>query len=550
MELLKLREISGQNRERLYRGICMLGSVLIFFLVVLYKLDYSSLWGDEAVEYWFSKVASGPIHGVSYDANMYERINFTYQPPFYNMFMHIWLMFGHSEWWMRFFSVICGTIGVVGIFKAVEKVANYWVAAVMVIFTAFNKLYFYYCQEAAEYCLLLCFSCWSVYFFVSYLIDSKKVYEKEGAFLGSYESTRKRNLILMMLFGVFALYSQYGGAFPLLAMCLCCFLFYIHNRREIFRQLLWYIGSFVFTVIPLVWFFMLIQIRHQQHSNMVSHMVFNGNPIFDFVYDFLIVFKTSLMYNVPDIYILLLLGLCVLAILVVLIRGSRQGRCIVVSNLFIWIFYYIVVKCGLYANGGFGYRYELCFTPLWTVCFTALFVEAFRLVRDKFLSLEKVGESDKKRIVTAASLIMVFLVLGTAIPSWRIISQGVTKSRIRELTACWLEQDFEAAVTIVDRPLYAGFAYYLRLRDDFVPAMEENVLYATIDIGILGLGQHDYSGYYDARLGQKKPQTIYLMACDGYNGWNETLLEKGYEQVETVLTYGEQEALLRYELVE
>ena len=65
-----------------------LGSVFtLFILITIYKLTNASLWYDEAIEYWYSKVLIGVLPYDSSMVNMYQRIISTYQPPLYNVIM-------------------------------------------------------------------------------------------------------------------------------------------------------------------------------------------------------------------------------------------------------------------------------------------------------------------------------------------------------------------------------------------------------------------------------------------------------------------------------
>ena len=117
----------------------MVGAAFAFFvLITCYKLTNAPLWFDETIEFWYSKIMFGKLPFVgdglnaSTDINMYQRILSTYQPPLYNVIMHFWLKIGTSEWWFRFFGVVMGLIGNIGIYKAVKRISNAYLAAVSV----------------------------------------------------------------------------------------------------------------------------------------------------------------------------------------------------------------------------------------------------------------------------------------------------------------------------------------------------------------------------------------------------------------------------------
>lgn len=96
---------------------CLAAVLLVFLLMSLYKLTDAPLWYDEVVEFYYSKYLSGPIQGVSIYNSLYERLQFnSFQPPLYNLIMHVWLLFSESEWWFRFSGVVFGFIGMLGLY--------------------------------------------------------------------------------------------------------------------------------------------------------------------------------------------------------------------------------------------------------------------------------------------------------------------------------------------------------------------------------------------------------------------------------------------------
>ena len=141
-ELEEVVNLDRRKNEMILTGIAF----ALFFFTACYKLTNASLWSDETIEYWFSKIVFGKIpFGDS--VNMYERIIATYQPPLYNVLMHFWLKVSDAEWWFRFFGVIMGFIAMLGLYKSVRKLSNALVAAVSVIFASFVVQLVYYWQE-------------------------------------------------------------------------------------------------------------------------------------------------------------------------------------------------------------------------------------------------------------------------------------------------------------------------------------------------------------------------------------------------------------------
>ena len=136
-------------------------SFSLFLFVVCHKLLNASLWYDEAIEYWFSKVMFGPLPyeeaaGSVSSTNMYQRIISTYQPPLYNVFMWVWLRLWDGELWFRFSGVVFGVLGMAGLYRAVRLASgSTCLSCLAVNFATFTWRLVYYYQECAEYALLM-----------------------------------------------------------------------------------------------------------------------------------------------------------------------------------------------------------------------------------------------------------------------------------------------------------------------------------------------------------------------------------------------------------
>ena len=78
--------------------LVLAGVLLVYLLMALYKLTDTPLWYDEMIEFYYSKYLTGQIRGVSLCSNLYERLQTnSFQPPLYNLIMHVWLLFGETE---------------------------------------------------------------------------------------------------------------------------------------------------------------------------------------------------------------------------------------------------------------------------------------------------------------------------------------------------------------------------------------------------------------------------------------------------------------------
>lgn len=185
---------------------------ILFILIGCYKLTNSSLWYDETIEYWYSKIMIGTLPNNIYNgelSNMYQRILTTYQPPLYNFLMFFWLKLGDGEWWFRFSGVILGLICLIGIYKSVYLVSKNTVFSSMsVITTSFTFRFIYYVQECAEYILLLTMLSWTMYYALLILYD-----------------TNKKNIAQLILFSILSMYSQYGAIFPVASILIIIYIY-------------------------------------------------------------------------------------------------------------------------------------------------------------------------------------------------------------------------------------------------------------------------------------------------------------------------------------
>ena len=193
--------------------------MLTFFTIITcYKITNSSLWYDETVEYWYSKILIGEVP-FEHTRNMYERIISTFQPPLYNFLMYFWLKVSSSVWWFRFFGVICGLIGINYLYKTIELTINSIIAVIAVIFATFTYQLVYYWQEASEYCLLLmcAFAC------IYYWWKVQKGYNK-------------RDIILFTIWSVLAMYSQYGAVFIVIPLALSLMVVLYKDRKILIKS--------------------------------------------------------------------------------------------------------------------------------------------------------------------------------------------------------------------------------------------------------------------------------------------------------------------------
>lgn len=212
---------------------------VLYISIACYKLTNSSLWYDETVEYWYSKVMIGPIPFIERGNNMYERIISTFQPPLYNFVMYFWLLISTSQWWFRFFGVVCGFIGIIGLYKAVHTICDINTALCSVFLASFVVKLVYYWQECAEYCMMLASLFWTIYMFIK-VLKHKSI----------------KNIILFNIAVIIPVYCQYGAAFVIIPLIIIVAIDVLlsRNRKEINVLVISYLISFICAALPLYFF--------------------------------------------------------------------------------------------------------------------------------------------------------------------------------------------------------------------------------------------------------------------------------------------------------
>lgn len=496
----------------------------LFFLVSCYRLTMSALWFDEAIEYWYSKVLTGPLP-FSQTANMYERIITTLQPPLYNVLLYFWLKVSDTEWWFRFFGVVMGFLGMIGLYKTVKRLSGKaWFGAAAVCGASCVYRLAFYWQEAAEYCLMLGSLFWTVY----------------AWFLLTERPTRKR-MIFFTLSAIVPIYSQYGAAFPAIALSLSAFLCVPNWRRKL-ELFGWYAAAVAVAGAPLWFLFMKKQLPMQRGGTFSADaLTFNGGFLRDNLRNLMTVFRWNLTPDYSAMSARLLLGLILLLTLAVFIWGRRQSRAFIVGNVLTWLFYYFAVKLGVYADmsyGGFGNRYNLFFLPLWLPLAALLVWETARILSEESV-LEKRGVP---ALCIGAALMFVAC---SCVYSWNTrLRPNWIKDDIREAVHQWYDAGGPDETTLVYYAANGGFAYYVRMTPGYTAHTEDRVTYMDWYEGQSG---EAYREYLNGLYGSAWPDTVYIVS-DHNNDDLYTILDEfradGYD-AEELYNYDEGARLIR-----
>ena len=526
------------NRKKQNEYAATGAALILFFLIACHKLDHSSLWFDESIEYWYSKIMFGGLPFPDDSGNMYQRVISTLQPPLYNFLLYFWLKISDTQWWFRFFGVLSGFCGMIGLYKIVKKYAGVLSACLAIAFAACLYRLAYYWQEAAEYSLMLGLLFWTVYLW-SNLIQSPDL----------------KNIVLFTLFAVLPVYSQYGAAFPVFALGLSAYVMILlsKNKKAILYIHIAYLIALFCAALPLYILFIRKQLslQHgvsQSHafSNLanLTNITFDGGIVRDCAVNFYRVFHWNLFphYGWASSAILLLLFL--ILTVTVIFKGDKFIKIFSVVNIFTWFCYYFAVKSGVYANmsyGGFGNRYNLFFIPLWIIYLFIAGHEFYNILKNirvsenikKFKILKNLKIHDYlPALYTGAAICFLFCF---CVSEWTAhIQPNWNKGDLRGAVAAWYnyngyEQDKN---TLIYYAAASGFAYYARMDARYDP--EARIIY--MNWGDSGMDTRDYQNYLRGLYGENPdafPDEIYFIiahrAADDVDALSNAFYAFGYQ---------------------
>ncbi|MBI5305898.1 MAG: glycosyltransferase family 39 protein [Chloroflexi bacterium] len=120
--------------------------ILVAFGLRAFRLDWQSLWYDEAFSVYLAQFNL---------ADITARTAVDIQPPLYYYLLHFWIsLAGGSEFSVRFLSLVFGVLMIPLMFVAARRLFDRNAAWIAAIIAAFSSLYVWYSQEARMYTLL------------------------------------------------------------------------------------------------------------------------------------------------------------------------------------------------------------------------------------------------------------------------------------------------------------------------------------------------------------------------------------------------------------
>ena len=497
-------------------------SIILVFLAVLVLLvlnaTRSGLWYDESIEYYYSRVTSGPVPCVTDTGSMYERITETFQPPLYNCLMFLWLSVFDSEFGFRLAGILTTLIGGIGFFLALKKLSDYsWSVVGTAIYLLTGQVMLY-ALECAEYNLMLCTISWTLYFFLCAIMDGKK-----------------SSMAGFFLLACLSVYSQYGAVFIILPLY-CALIFHFIRQKERIRELLLLSCAALLIAIPLVVFFLLPQLHNQGTVTVSHHPVFRrGNLITDFAYGIYLFFKWLCGGRLPAL--LLALGTGGAAIAATLSIRKRIPSVLpqlLIISICAWLIYYLASAFSFYGYNAWdgplgtynlGGRYALFFVPvLLLFCLGGM----YRLFCDLMVKLA--GKSLVRGAVLSCLILLAAAYGGFGIHA--MIQQG-SKNDVREVEKMWMDTGAYEKVTLLHSHSEPCFQFYLTHDDRYQEKYQEKILTSglwmfytteeevTLKLTEMGLNQlpefvfvgpnSDFIGSYDAFLSAAEGMGYYAI---------------------------------------
>ena len=236
MKLIKNKFLNKIKKNYLLILIIILGTFLRF-----YGLSFESFWLDEtatavavrdytSLEIIKNSVLTGNVRPEYY---IIETIN---DLPFYFTSLDLWSeLFGVSEFSLRFFSAIFGTLSIFMIFLVAKELTNRKVALLSTLIFSLSMTNIQFSQEARVYSFLTFIALSSIYFLIRSLKTGKLVYLSVYAIL---------NIIGLNSHFVFIFFVFFQGLYILLM-----FKFYPKYAKRVLIAL-FIVGLFYLPWIP------------------------------------------------------------------------------------------------------------------------------------------------------------------------------------------------------------------------------------------------------------------------------------------------------------
>ncbi|NMB79857.1 MAG: glycosyl transferase [Methanomicrobiales archaeon] len=177
----------------------LLSLTIIGFLLRFYHLGFNSLWLDEASTYTFASLS---IPGI-WEATTGGEFN----PPLFYWTEHIMLVFGNSEFILRFIPALLGVLTIPVFYLAGKEFADRNTGIIAAAAATFSPFLIIYSQEARAYAMMLFFVGLAMFFCLRALRTNDM---KNWALFGAFSALAFwSHFYAMVMVGSLVLYSLY-----------------------------------------------------------------------------------------------------------------------------------------------------------------------------------------------------------------------------------------------------------------------------------------------------------------------------------------------------
>ncbi len=210
---------------RTYHAQWMTLIVLLSFGLRIFRLDFQSIWYDEAFYATVSSVDLASLPDMLLDVRVH--------PPLYFLLLHFWLALGHGEFVLRALSAFAGVLAVAAMHPLGTAIWDKRLGIVSALALAISPFHIWYSQEVKMYSLISSLVLLSSYFIVRLLREDNR-----------------RNWLGYGILTLLAVYTHY------LALCvMLAHMTFLTLRRQRYRAILgkWLVCALIIGLLYVPW---------------------------------------------------------------------------------------------------------------------------------------------------------------------------------------------------------------------------------------------------------------------------------------------------------
>lgn len=459
----------------------------VYFIMALNKLTYASLSFNETNEYYSSKY----LFGI-------DIFTWPKKIPIYNLVLFIWLNIFDNEWWFRLFGVIMGFIGALGLYKAINIVYSFKLAAVSVFIYSATYQILYYIQECQSYNMMLALISWLLYFYFKLLVKF-----------------RKKSLLLFSITCFFAVWCRTECIFPVFIMysTLIWKVFSENTVMELIHKIHNNYVIYIFNIfVAVISTFIAFSNFKWEMLNNVKQITFENNSL---IHDIWLKLVQVIQYDFSffsdaanSIYIIAFAVIILfLEVVCILKCDASIPKYIIIFNSITWFAYYSCIKLQLYGSNSFADKGSLFFIPFWIALVLTISIESLKYI---IIIVNKckgnMTANSLKGILLGGSVVLLF---SYCVDGWSLIQKNWKKEDIRGAVEQWYKLEAYEDDTLVYYAAMNGFAYYLTHHESYKNINTEHIVNQS---WIRDGETTTYIDYFNQIYGDNYPDSLYIIA--------------------------------------